>query len=189
MMSNRKLGFVIGRFQPFHNGHKHLIETAYNNCDELVVFIGSAQESRTEKNPFTFQERWRMLHDELNVNGNRKILFVPLNDYNTNQEWIDSICDELNFMTKWTTDIVETIFFCCDKDESTTESNNLLQDINVTIERVGNPHELNATDIRNMLFNGMEFQIIDFVPSSTLNVIGSSKIIYEFETKYPYREY
>lgn len=185
-MSNRKLGFVIGRFQPFHNGHKHLIETAYNNCDELVVFIGSAQESRTEKNPFTFQERWRMLHDELNVNGNRKILFVPLNDYNTNQEWIKAIEDEIIQIKKFSYS-EHVRFFCCDKDQSTIESNNLLKELDVEICRVENPHGLNATDIRKMLFNGMEFQIIDFVPHSTLNVIGKTKIIEEFEAKYQYR--
>lgn len=187
-MSNRKLGFVVGRFQPFHYGHKHLIETAYENCDELVVFIGSAQESRTEKNPFTFQERWRMIYDDVCVNGSRNIIFIPLNDCETNQEWLDSICDELNFMNKWTSDIVETVFFCCDKDETTTESNNLFQDINLTIERVDNPHGLNATDIRKMLFTGMEFQIIDFVPHSTLRVIDSSKIIDEIGSKYQYTE-
>lgn len=188
-MSNRKLGFVIGRFQPFHNGHKHLIETAYDNCDELVVFIGSSQESRTLKNPFTFQERWRMLYDELCIQGGRNIIFTPLADTATNQEWIDSICDELNFMTKWTSEITETVFFCCDKDEDTAKSNNLLQDINVTIHRVDNPHGLNATDIRKALFTGYETTILEDVPNSTLNVIDKSKIISEIVTKYPYREH
>lgn len=186
-MSKRKLGFVIGRFQPFHNGHKHLIETAYNNCDELVVFIGSAQESRTIKNPFTFQERWRMLHDELNVNGNRKILFAPLNDTNTNEEWVDSIADEIRWYGDLCKDIGEYIFFCCDKDQSTKESNDLVDWLNIETYRIDNPHGLNATDIRKMLFNGMEFQIIDFVPHSTLRVIDSSKIIDEIGSKYPYR--
>ena len=188
-MSNRTLGFVIGRFQPFHYGHKYLIETAYDNCDELVVFIGSAQESRTDKNPFTFQERWRMIYDDVCMNGSKNIIFVPLNDAETNEQWLDSINGDLNYMSKWTSEITKTVFFCCDKDELTTDSNNLLKNLDVEIVRIDNPHGLNATDIRKMLFTGLEFQIVDFVPHSTLNVIDKSKIIDEFETKYPYREY
>lgn len=184
-MNKRTLGFVIGRFQPYHNGHKYLIENAYENCDTLIVFIGSVQEARTQKNPFTFFERWRMLYDDLNLEYNRNIIFIPLDDKETNEEWIKDIEYEIIQIKKFSySDHVR--FFCCDKDQSTIESNNLLKELDVEICRVEHPHGVNATDIRKMMFNGMEFQIIDFVPHSTLNVIGKTKIIEEFEAKYQY---
>ncbi len=31
---------MIGKFYPFHNGHRYLIETAANQCDSLTVLVG-----------------------------------------------------------------------------------------------------------------------------------------------------
>ena len=56
-----KLGIVVGRFQTFHKGHKEIIDKAVELCDRVGVFIGSSQESGTEKNPFTYEMRERIL--------------------------------------------------------------------------------------------------------------------------------
>jgi nicotinamide-nucleotide adenylyltransferase len=50
-------GFFIGRFQPFHSGHRALVERMAEEVDELVLGIGSADQSHTSKNPFTAGER------------------------------------------------------------------------------------------------------------------------------------
>lgn len=52
-----KLGYIIGRFNPLHLGHHNLIEYLLSNCDDHIIFIGSSNESRTNKNPLTFEER------------------------------------------------------------------------------------------------------------------------------------
>lgn len=46
-------GLVLGRFQPFHPGHAHLISTAFDECDHVTVLIGSAQLA----DPLTIEER------------------------------------------------------------------------------------------------------------------------------------
>jgi len=58
-------GFLIGRFQPFHNGHVQLVEKIATEVDELVIGIGSAGDSHSERNPFTAGERIRMVTDAL----------------------------------------------------------------------------------------------------------------------------
>lgn len=55
------LGIVIGRFQPFHKGHKHLIDSALKKCRRVLVLIGSANKAISAKNPFTYEERKRMI--------------------------------------------------------------------------------------------------------------------------------
>ncbi len=50
------IGLVIGRFQPFHNGHKFLIEEALKLCDQIIIGIGSSNKS-DEKNPYSAKER------------------------------------------------------------------------------------------------------------------------------------
>lgn len=55
-MKKYKIGLVIGRFQPFHHGHKYLIEEALKMCDKIYIGIGSSNKS-DEKNPYSADER------------------------------------------------------------------------------------------------------------------------------------
>lgn len=75
-----KIGLYIGRFQPIHEGHCHIIKKALSSCDKLIVVIGSAQESRTERNPFTYEERERFIrnifYEEIR-NGTLIVLGIP----------------------------------------------------------------------------------------------------------------
>ncbi len=71
-----KLGLVLGRFQLFHFGHEEVIDRALELCDKLLVFIGSADKSRTFDNPYTYEERKKLLTE---VYGD-KIIIKPLND-------------------------------------------------------------------------------------------------------------
>lgn len=52
---------VIGRFQPFHNGHKFLIEQAKSKAKTTIIVIGSANQSRDTRNPWTWHERSAMI--------------------------------------------------------------------------------------------------------------------------------
>ena len=52
---------LIGRFQPLHNAHLEIIKRCTALADHLVIIVGSANQPRTYKNPFTFEERSRMI--------------------------------------------------------------------------------------------------------------------------------
>ena len=54
------LGMIIGRFQMLHKGHVAMVKHALEFCDQVVVYIGSSQEQRTETNPFSYKERVEM---------------------------------------------------------------------------------------------------------------------------------
>lgn len=54
-------GLLIGRFQMLHRGHVEMINKALDFCRKVVVFIGSAQEHGTERNPFSYAVRYGML--------------------------------------------------------------------------------------------------------------------------------
>lgn len=51
----------IGRFQPFHNEHKRVIDEAIKQAKHVLVLVGSAGSPRTTRNPFTYQERESMI--------------------------------------------------------------------------------------------------------------------------------
>ena len=52
---------VIGRFQPPHRGHIYLLKEAHKVCGKVIVVVGSANQARDIRNPWTFQERAQML--------------------------------------------------------------------------------------------------------------------------------
>lgn len=58
---------VLGRFQPFHRGHAHMVESAEiwrsTNAEELplLIAIGSSNRSESMQNPWTVDERKSML--------------------------------------------------------------------------------------------------------------------------------
>lgn len=91
---SKDFGFVIGRFQPFHNGHKHMIDKALEQCKLLTVFIGSAQESRTERNPLTFLERYWVISEVYEKEiKNGRLVILPLIDagIGDNPKWGDYV--------------------------------------------------------------------------------------------------
>jgi len=51
----------IGRFRPFHNGHKHVIDRALEQAHNVLVLVGSANRPRTFKNPWTYEEVRNMI--------------------------------------------------------------------------------------------------------------------------------
>lgn len=84
-------GLFVGRFQPPHFGHFRSIEwiLSEGGVDELIVVIGSAQESHTLQNPFTAGERFEMLllgFRELGIDASR-IHIVPVKDIAMNFVW------------------------------------------------------------------------------------------------------
>ena len=51
------LAVFIGRFQPFHAGHKAVMDHAAGFADRILVLVGSAFRPRSPKNPLTYTER------------------------------------------------------------------------------------------------------------------------------------
>jgi len=85
-------GLYIGRFQPYHLGHKAVLEAIAKDVDEIVVVIGSAQESHTGENPFTAGERLEMICSALEEAGLRSRCFVvPLQDVKRNAVWVSHL--------------------------------------------------------------------------------------------------
>ena len=81
------LGLIIGRFQGFHKGHQYMIEKALELCELVLVYIGSSQESYTERNPFTYEERKEMIRKCFPDKGELFILPLPDAGVGDNEDW------------------------------------------------------------------------------------------------------
>lgn len=71
---------VIGRFEPFHNGHKHLVETALKVGEKVCVVLGSARTAPSIKNPFTPSQRVDMIRSCFSDEDNERLCFVSVKD-------------------------------------------------------------------------------------------------------------
>lgn len=83
-------GILIGRFQPFHDGHRQLVEHIVGEVDELIVGIGSADVSHERRNPFTAGERIMMIRKSLE-HMEQTVYTVPIEDLNRNSVWVSHI--------------------------------------------------------------------------------------------------
>jgi len=87
----KKILLIIGRFQPFHLGHLHIIKKYSQKGFFIKIVIGSTQKSHEKKNPFTKDEREDMILLSLKANKikNYKIYNVP--DHNDDEKWIKGL--------------------------------------------------------------------------------------------------
>lgn len=90
MKTTTTRGLMLGRFQPFHNGHLALARQILGECDELVIAIGSAQFSYIDKDPFTAGERVLMIHEALGEAGLDlgKCYVIPVPNDENNARWL-----------------------------------------------------------------------------------------------------
>lgn len=59
-----KVGVILARFQPIHNGHLELIKKAISENDEVVIFIGSA-DKLNQRNPIPYNIRKELVYTAL----------------------------------------------------------------------------------------------------------------------------
>lgn len=76
--SNKRYSMIIGRFQPFHDGHKWLVDQCLSEGKRVLICVRDCEPD--EMNPFTSREverdirikLWRSLNDDM-----VKIIIIP----------------------------------------------------------------------------------------------------------------
>lgn len=84
----QSLGVLIGRFQPFHNGHEYLVQHALANADRLLIVVGSACAARNLRNPWTLAEREQMIRSTLALEQQARVEVAGIPDvFYCDGEW------------------------------------------------------------------------------------------------------
>jgi bifunctional NMN adenylyltransferase/nudix hydrolase len=150
----------IGRFQPFHVGHKAVIDAALQQAKEVVVVVGSSFAARNTRNPFTFEERKAMIEavyaDEFNYAGAQgrvktpRVKVVPVSDYPyDDNKWVNAI---QKIVDETVPDAKDVGLIGHSKDSTSYYLNIFPRWKNhVEVDDVGG---ISATDIRNIVLAG-----------------------------------
>lgn len=60
-MKQYNFAVYIGRFQPYHNGHQHVIQEGLQQADKILVLCGSSHMPASYRNPWSFSDRKAMI--------------------------------------------------------------------------------------------------------------------------------
>lgn len=166
----------IGRFQPFHNQHKRVIDEAFTQAKNVLVLVGSCGGPRTPKNPWTYEERSNMILQDYPVGSNL---------------YTDALVDFPYDDWAWARQVRETIkFVALDIANPDGFRNHGIADLNIGI--IGTRKDessyyldmfpeydlvevqlnttLNATTIRDSLFRDLVMPV-ELLPWSTVAVL------------------
>ncbi len=131
------IALFVCRLQPFHLGHLHAIKKILEKYDSILIAIGSSDVSRQRMNPFSFEERKKMLTEVLTKeNLISRCEIVGISDIPDDKKWAEEI-EKYDFVAvvtgnDWTKK-------CLQDDYEITEPDFL------------EPEKYNATRIRNII--------------------------------------
>lgn len=86
----------IGRFQLPHLGHEAVIYRAMQKAEKLVIFIGSSNAKRSDKNPFDYTERLQMMNEIIknirkSTGSTTEVHIHPIPDFENDIDWKNTI--------------------------------------------------------------------------------------------------
>lgn len=132
-----RTGVFIGRFQPFHTGHASVLRDILCHCDAVVVVIGSSEKSRTSSNPWTYEERVRIIQDSLDDEVLWHTTIVGLPDNESDDVWVQNLLKKIP-----TTSIVYT---------GNSWVGNICENNKIAYNWITPTISISATQIRTML--------------------------------------
>jgi len=161
----------IGRFQPMHIGHEQVINTALGVANRVIIIIGSANRSRTPKNPWTVQERADMIRSVFPDTD--RVRIVHMNDQSNDQKWVGSVQDAVSIakLTDGWKDITNIAIIGHNKDESSFY-------LKMFPQWTSLDHNMNevvhATDLRELYFEGKNLKFLrSLVPETVYSALTS----------------
>ena len=152
------IGFLIGRFQPFHLGHLEAIKFALSNVEHLHVGIGSSNKSHEERNPFTADERKEMILSSIDDVIGKRISLHYIPDVDDHSKWtnlVDEIIPEYD------------VVFSNDDFTHELYGKRGKSIISVDLKSRSN---LSGTNIRNLILTDQNWK--EFVPSGTRDLLS-----------------
>ncbi len=145
----------IGRFQPFHQGHLACVHEGLKIANRIIILIGSVNQPRSQKNPWDYKERRRMVRASFCKEQNQRIAIAGVRDYNDDRKWIKSIKTTVNRITQMGSDSIVLIGHI--RDDSSYYLENFP---NWDLVELPEYQTINATQIRKQILAAGDIQSV-----------------------------
>ena len=161
---------LIGRFQPWHNGHAALLAKAFETAPHVVVVLGSAFAAPSPRNAFTASEREAMIRATLNDSENARLSFHSQRDVWDGIRWAREVQAAIDAMDPGRTALVGY-----HKDASSSYLDTFPAWDMVDTGRLG---PLDATPLREQILSNAPWPEVEeslraSIPPATLGWLGS----------------
>lgn len=177
------LAVVIGRFQPVHNGHLSLFKKATKISNNRLILVGSCFVARNIKNPFTFEERKKMIELATKPIGQFDIEPV-MDDLYNDQVWVGNVQAQIDMALEdrgidpKTAKVAIVGHY---KDESSYYLHMFPKYNFVEVSAIGMGSGLSGTEIRQRLFN----RCSSVLGLDEVMPFGVPQYLFDFKTKNP----
>lgn len=174
-VNNTKVGVIIARLQPIHNGHLALIDKACKENDEVYVFIGSADKFNV-RNPLPINLRLQLTNDAIaeTIADASKVRVIPLDDLtdesDNSHDWgfylyskIVTVTGSPNF----------TIYYSDGFEIITTWFPSFILRNNVSLAllaRNATVEGISATKVREYIITGNDEELVKYVPNNVFEM-------------------
>ncbi|MGK7890143.1 MAG: adenylyltransferase/cytidyltransferase family protein [Leptolyngbyaceae cyanobacterium] len=95
-MKTYDICLCMGRFQPFHWGHFDLVQSAMEQGERVILLLGSHLTPPSVKNPWSSNEREKMIWQCLNSSERSRVQFIPICDFDQDEKWAATIHRKVN---------------------------------------------------------------------------------------------
>jgi nicotinamide-nucleotide adenylyltransferase len=147
----------VGRFQPFHKGHLFMTKRILEDFDHIIIGVGSAQYSHTLNNPFSYEERSRMIGLAVEWEGLKGCRILPIDDVHDHAAWVSFVESAVpSFEVVFSNDPL-TVKLFQEKGYDVMEPS------------LYNRDDLSGTEVRNRMAHGKDWE--DLVPSRVAEYI------------------
>jgi bifunctional NMN adenylyltransferase/nudix hydrolase len=196
------LTFIL-RGQPFHYGHAKVITTALEHAQHVIVLIGSSNRARDWFNPFSFEERAKIITEwyaeEVSTSDGR-LTILPLNDHLYDLDgWLKEVQTKVTTTVNtrergWTDYPPKIGLIGHSKDHTSFYLNLFPQWGNINVEAFTDKRLFNSTDIRNAYYSPVDDnfawqELLEGIPPATMRFLESHHGSAEFQHMIAEHEY
>lgn len=190
-----KYGVFLARMQPVHNAHLFMVNKALDECDKVLIVLGSENKVDMLRNPYDITLREQMLRECFNNEQNEKITIVTLPDWSMESDtdsaeiWgryfyynVVSRIGQKRFSLYYSDDvaILDSWFNGTEVRQYITYRN---------FERNNIFEGLSATKIRQAFIDGNRDYINEFCPGSVVNRFDYLASYYKDVTENPKEDF
>jgi len=158
------LGVVCGRFGHIHKAHALLINASLELAKKTMVLVGSAQESKTLRNPFSVQTRKKCIKSAFHNIPEENLIIQEMkdlsNEYDVNGKWGKYVKKKIEQYTGTFADLM--VYGNDELRDKWFDKEDIINTTQLVVPR--SKFEVSATMVRGLLLLGDRKKWEKFVP-------------------------